>query len=121
MPRASRTSHGPEQGVDCRAHSQGLPESVLFATVTKARELFRAGDALEDASVLRRVIDIPVDLDLFDPCDRKLVDRFLLKAKSLGADTGFVATNRRAWWSVGLREAAPILTTYMAPSARLCS
>ena len=33
-----------------------------FPTVTKARELFRAGNALEDASTLRRVIDLPVDL-----------------------------------------------------------
>lgn len=95
-------------------HSQGLPESVLFPTVTKARELFRAGDALEDASILRRVIDLPIDLDKFETSDRKAVERFLVKAKSLGADIGYVATNRRAWWSVGLRAAAPILTTYMA-------
>ncbi len=96
------------------SHSQGLPESVLFPTVTKARELFRAGNALDDASILRRVIDIPVELDLLDSSDRKAIDRFLTKARSLGADNGYVATNRRAWWSVGLRAAAPILTTYMA-------
>jgi hypothetical protein len=95
-------------------HSQGLPESVLFPTVTKARELFRAGDALEDSSTLRKVIDLPVDLDVLDSSDRKIIDRFLAKAKLLGADTGYVATNRRAWWAVGLRLAAPILTTYMA-------
>jgi hypothetical protein len=96
------------------SHSQGLPESVLFPTVTKARELFQAGDALEDVSILRRVIDLPVDLDVFDSSDRRAVDRFLVKAKSLGADAGYVATNRKAWWSVGLRMPAPILTTYMA-------
>ena len=96
------------------AHSQGLPESVLFPTVTKARELFRAGNALEDPSRLRNVIDIPIDLDELESSDRKAIDRFLVKAKSLGADTGYVATNRRAWWAVGLRVAAPILTTYMA-------
>ena len=44
----------------------------------------------------------------------RAIERFYAKAKSLGADTGYVATNRRAWWSVGLRAAAPILTTYMA-------
>jgi hypothetical protein len=95
-------------------HSQCLPESVLFPTVTKARELFQAGDVLKDPSLLRNVIDIPVDLDVFDSSDRKAIDRFLVKARSLGADTGYIATNRRAWWAVGLREAAPILTTYMA-------
>jgi hypothetical protein len=96
------------------AHSQGLPDSVLFPTVTKARELFQAGNALEDASILRKVIDLPVDLDSLDPSDRRAVDRFLINARSLGADTGYIATNRKAWWSVGLRVPAPILTTYMA-------
>jgi adenine-specific DNA-methyltransferase len=96
------------------SHSQGLPDSVLFPSVTKARELFRAGNALEDASMLRNVIDIPVDLDILQPQDRKAVQRFLTKAKSFHADIGYVATNRKAWWSVGLRAAAPILTTYMA-------
>lgn len=96
------------------SHSLGLPESVLFSTVTKARELFQAGNSLEDASILRKVIDLPCDLDVLDAPERRLVSRFLTKAKSLGADSGYVATNRKAWWSVGLREPAPILTTYMA-------
>ena len=95
-------------------HSLGLPESVLFPTVTKARELFQAGNAIRDASVLRRVIDLSPNLDVFDSCERKKIGRFLTKAKSLGANKGYVATNRKAWWSVGLREPAPILTTYMA-------
>ena len=43
-------------------HSEGLPESVLFRTVTKARELFAAGAALADVSALKRVIDLPVRL-----------------------------------------------------------
>jgi hypothetical protein len=95
-------------------HSLGLPESVLFPAVTKARDLFAAGDSLGDASVLRRVIDLPPDLDVLDASERAKVARFLTKAKSMGATEGYVATNRKAWWSVGLREPAPILTTYMA-------
>ena len=47
-------------------HSEGLPPSVLFPTVTKARELFHAGTVLEDLSGLRQVIDLPVDLDELD-------------------------------------------------------
>lgn len=95
-------------------HSRGLPESVLFPTVTKARELFEAGEALTDASTLRRVIDLPADLDLLESRERKAVERFLARAKSLGGDAGYVATHRRAWWSVGLHAPAPILATYMA-------
>lgn len=95
-------------------HSRGLSDSLLYPTVTKAQELFRAGQVLADASVLRRVIDLPVDLDELEPSIRRAVDRFLAKAKKVGAHQGYVAMNRQAWWSVRLRDPAPILATYMA-------
>lgn len=95
-------------------HATGLPEAVLFPFVTKARELFAARDFLSDASALRRVIDLPVDLDVFDAAERRRIDKFLRFARSLGTDEGFIARNRKAWWSVGLRRPAPILATYMA-------
>ncbi|MCA1648850.1 MAG: class I SAM-dependent methyltransferase, partial [Acidobacteria bacterium] len=95
-------------------HAEGLPDSVLFVSVTRARELFDAGRALTDTTPLRKVIDLPADLDVFDSTDRRLIDAFLKKAKAIGTDKGYIAQNRKAWWSVGLREAAPILTTYMA-------
>jgi adenine-specific DNA-methyltransferase len=60
------------------------------------------------------VIDLPIDLDVFDSAERKQIDRFLTRAKKAGADQSYVAINRKAWWSVGLREPAPILATYMA-------
>lgn len=96
------------------AHSRDLPERVLFASVTKARELFQAGRELADPSGLRRVIDLPADLDVFDSAERKAVDRFLKIARSMGGDKGYIAEHRKAWWSIGLRRPAPILTTYMA-------
>lgn len=99
------------------AHSRDLPESVLFASVTKARELLQAGRELADGSKLRRVIDLPVDLDVLQGLERKAVDRFLKVARSMGADKGYIAQHRKAWWSIGLREPAPILTTYMARRA----
>lgn len=91
-----------------------LPERVLFASVTKARELFGAGERLEHAGDLKRVIDLPVDLDEFEPDERRRIDRFLRAAKKQNVQDGYVASNRKAWWSVGLREAAPVLATYMA-------
>ncbi len=95
-------------------HSEGLPPSVLFPTVTRARELFEAGPVLRDAERLRRVIDLPADLGAFDKPQRRAIEKFLARARKLGVDRGYLAANRRAWWSVGLREAAPILATYMA-------
>ena len=96
------------------AHSEGVPPELLFPSVTRARELFAAGEALRDLAPLARVIDLPVELDLLEPGARRAVERFLRAARSMGADAGFVARNRRAWWAVGLREPAPILATYMA-------
>jgi len=91
-----------------------LPESVLFPAVTKARELFEAGALLANTATLRRVIDIPVELDELEPDERKLVDRFIRRAKKASVHIGYIAAHRRAWWSVGLRQPAPILATYMA-------
>jgi adenine-specific DNA-methyltransferase len=95
-------------------HSEGLPPDVLFPSVTKARELFAAGSALSDAKSLRCVIDLPADLDKLSKSSRLAVDRFLRVARAMGASDGFIARHRKAWWSVGLREPAPILATYMA-------
>ena len=91
-----------------------LPERVLFPSITKARELFGAGVRLDSLEALRRVVDLPVDLDILDDDERKQVDRFLREARARGVHEGYIASNRRAWWSVGLRAAAPILATYMA-------
>jgi methylase of polypeptide subunit release factors len=98
-------------------HSADLPDSVLFPTVTKARELIAAGEVLSSANRLRRVIDLPVDLDGFGPDDRRAIERFLRKAREQGAHTGYIARHRKAWWSVGLREPPPIMATYMARRA----
>lgn len=95
-------------------HALGLPDSALFATVTRARELFEAGRTLTDSTALKKVIDLPIDLDVFEPTERRAVDAFLKTAKTMGVDKGYVAQNRKKWWTVGLRNAAPILTTYMA-------
>ncbi|HUE85093.1 MAG TPA: hypothetical protein VMO26_03370 [Vicinamibacterales bacterium] len=95
-------------------HAAGLPESVLFASVTKARELYAAGRVLLDTTQLRRVIDLPEDLDGLGPESRATIDVFLKAARDAGVHRGYIARHRRAWWSVGLYPPAPILATYMA-------
>ncbi len=95
-------------------HSADLPKSVLYASITKARELFNAGSVLADTQRLRRVIDLPEELDELPDSERGRVDQFLKWARTMGADKGYVATHRRAWWSVGLRQPPPIMATYMA-------
>jgi hypothetical protein len=93
-----------------------VPAGVLAPSVTKARELFAAGERIVSADQLRRVINLPEDLDVFDSDTRKDVDRFLAWAKKQGADQGYIARHRAkgAWWSIGMKPPAPILATYMA-------
>lgn len=99
------------------AHSAGLPDSVLFPAVTRARDVLDAEGILADPAKLRRVIDLPPDLDMLDTSERNAVKRFLKIAREMGACNGYVASHRKAWWSVGLRQAAPIISTYMARRA----
>lgn len=95
-------------------HSLGLPREVLFPSVTKAMELFEAGWALDSAERLRQVIDLPQDLDVFQGAEREAIDTFLMQAERMGAGESYTARHRKVWWSVGLRDPAPILATYMA-------
>lgn len=96
------------------SHSRDLPDAVLFPSVTRARELIEAGQELATSDRLRRVIDFPVELDVFDRAERRVIDRFLREARRSGAHEGYLATHRKAWWSIGLREPPLIMATYMA-------
>lgn len=94
-----------------------LPARVLLPSVTKARDLIEAGASLGSTAALRRVIDIPADLDDFTAAERQRIADFLAWARMHGADQSYVAQHRKAWWAVGLKPAAPILCTYMARRA----
>ncbi|MCW5223637.1 class I SAM-dependent methyltransferase (plasmid) [Verminephrobacter aporrectodeae subsp. tuberculatae] len=95
-------------------HAKSLPDRVKLPAVTKARDLIQAGANLLSAEVLRRVIDLPAELDDFTKNERRCISVFLSWAKHHGADQGYIARHRKAWWSVGLKAPAPILCTYMA-------
>lgn len=95
-------------------HAEGLPNQVLFPSVTKAKDLFVAGARLSTPDHLRRVVDLPPDLDVFTQEEREQINTFLDWARQEGADQTYVAQHRKAWWSVGLRAPAAILCTYMA-------
>lgn len=97
--------------------AEGLPKSVLRPAITRARDLLTAGEQLDCTRPLRRVVDIPADLEELEDEERRVVERFLKWAKTQGAHQSYVARHRRAWWSVGLKEPAPILSTYMARRA----
>lgn len=95
-------------------HADGLPSRVKLPAVTKAKDLIHAGAQLRSADDLRRVIDLPADLDEFSRDELRAISEFLAWAKVRGADKSYIAQHRKAWWSVGLKAPAPILCTYMA-------
>jgi adenine-specific DNA-methyltransferase len=97
--------------------AKGLPARFLFPTITRARELFQAGNELHESDHLKRVIDLPADLSCLTVAERRAVDCFLAWAKNNRGDQGWITTHRRAWWAVNLRAPAPILCTYMARRA----
>lgn len=99
------------------AHAAQLPEKFLVPTITKARELIEAGTILAKTTSLKRVIDLPADLTGLPDVERQAIEYFLAWAKRQGAHLTYVASHRRAWWSVSLYEPAPILCTYMARRA----
>ena len=99
------------------AHSAGLPKETIYATVTRAKELLSSELELQDANNLRGVVDLPEDLSGFEGSELAAICRFLEWAERMGAREGYVARHRKAWWSVGLRDPAPILATYMARRA----
>ena len=94
-----------------------VPRGFKRIAVTGARELMRAGPELKSAVGLKRVVDLPADLDGLDAEELRAVKKFLTWAKGLGAHETYTARHRRAWWSVGLLEPAPVLCTYMARQA----
>lgn len=96
------------------ASTPPLPPAVLFPAVTRARELFAAGGALVDGAALRRVIDLPPELESLPAAERAVIERFLAWARERGAHTSYIARHRSPWWSVKLRAPPPILATYMA-------
>ena len=91
-----------------------LPPALLVPAVTRAAELLAAAPRLEHTCHLRRVIDLPGELDALEAADRRLVERFLRWARDRGGHLGYVARHRTPWWSVRLAPPAPILATYMA-------
>lgn len=95
-------------------HAKVLPDRVKLPAVTKANDLIQAGAHLQSSEVLRRVVDLPAELDEFTKDERRRIAAFLSWAKLNGADQSYIAQHRKAWWSVGLKAPAPILCTYMA-------
>ena len=95
-----------------------IPRRFQYPCITDGTEIFTSeSGSLDSDTVLRRVIDLPEDLSDLEPTERPLVNRFLDYAKRAGAADTYIAKHRKPWWKVGLREAPPIVMSYMARHA----
>ena len=94
-----------------------LPARFLLPCVTGANQLFAAsedGGQLRRLDHLKRVVDLPRDLNTLSPRERAAVAAFLEWAEQEGGNSGYIATHRSPWWAIRLLPAAPIVCTYMA-------
>jgi adenine-specific DNA-methyltransferase len=96
------------------ADTPALPSRFLMPAITDSTDITKASKhVISDAESLRRVVCLPRDLSSLDKHDKAAVDRFLDWARSLGAHETYIAQHRKPWWSVGFKDAAPIVMTYM--------
>lgn len=97
------------------ADTPRLPKRFLVPAITDSTDITSATDQIiADAKNLKRLVCLPVELEHLTKSERASVDRFLDWARSLNADSGYVATHRSAWWSVPTKADVPaVVMTYM--------
>ncbi|MGI8431458.1 MAG: Eco57I restriction-modification methylase domain-containing protein [Chthoniobacterales bacterium] len=91
-----------------------IPDRYLFPCVTHASEVIDAQGILRNPTRLRRVIDLPADLNELSVQERRKVDSFLEVAEKAGAANSYIARHRKPWRRVGLKTPPPIVMSYMA-------
>lgn len=91
-----------------------LPASLVRPSVTRAKDIID-GRVLtsEGAAGLRKVVDLPADLDALDDAAREAALAFIARARAVGADTGYVARSRKPWYAVAMRAAPAAFVSYM--------
>jgi adenine-specific DNA-methyltransferase len=91
-----------------------VPERYLLPSITDAADITAApSHEISGLDRLRRVVSLPRELDALLPDEADRVDAFLAWARSCGADQTYIARHRKPWWHVHLRDAAPVVMTYM--------
>lgn len=96
------------------ADTPELPSKFLVPAITDSTDITKAESfVIEGGGGLRKLICLPRDLSVLRGSEKAAVDDFLNWAQEHGAHETYVALHRKPWWSVSLKEAAPIVMTYM--------
>ena len=96
------------------AGQQSLPLALTVASVTRAKELIDDVVATKaGVEGLRRVATLPADLDSIADEHRDAVERFVARAKAMGADETYIARHRTPWHVVDMRAPPAAFVSYM--------
>ena len=90
-----------------------IPERYLVPCVCDAQDIIEANGVLRRRDYLKRVIDLPADLNELTRAERSRVDEFLAMAEGFGARDSYISQHRKPWWRVGLKSAPAIIMSYM--------
>lgn len=91
-----------------------LPDYCYCPCIASAGDITgAAGNAISSTDGLESIVVLPESLEDLPKQDLKRIDAFLKWAKSKGADKTFTAKQRKQWWVLKRKEAAPIVMTYM--------
>jgi hypothetical protein len=100
------------------AGDTSLPAELTLPSVTRASEIIDGVVIQPDAPArLKRVINLPPDLDTLPAPLREAADAALARARASGAHLGFIARTRRAWYAVEMRQPPLGFVSYMARRA----
>ncbi len=98
-----------------RAMQLGLMPFVK-PVIASAQEVLGSRGTIRAADVENVVLDLPRDLDLGHKSSEPVLT-YLKMGEAASVHNGYICSRRRPWWSIGFREAPPIVATYMARQA----
>ncbi len=88
--------------------------ALAVPAVTKAREIIDGTvHAVDARQRLRRVVDLPRELDALDDAQRLAADQLIERARRIGAHDTYIARQRTPWFAVGMREPPQAFVSYM--------
>lgn len=82
--------------------------------VTTADEILNSDGIVRDGEGRRVVLDVPAGLDRHS---FPALDAYLASGEKAALDTGYVASRRKPWYRIGIKDGAPIVASYMARQA----
>lgn len=92
------------------------PGSLTMPIVSRAYELMGECTAQKNPERLKRLITLPENIETLNGRERAFAERIVREGLELRINEGYIASHRKAWWSVKAAEVPPVLMTYMGRS-----